>query len=170
MGAICPLPSAICAEENKMPKATNLTKYDAGGSGDNIVAQGLIKTVEKVWLDTYVYSSSSTIGTGMQIEIAAIPAGRKITGIEVYGIGTLSATSTNNISIGTKLASGVTNSTLFLAATTYGTGYTKQQNFITANDGLYTELTGGTNKIILTFGGASPSVTGGTLYTKVRYT
>ena len=153
-----------------MPKSANVTKYDAGGSGDNIVSQGLIKTVEKVWLDTYTYSSSSTIGSGMQIEIAAIPQGRKITGIEVYGIGTLSATSTNNISIGTKLASGVTNATLFLAATTYGTASVRGLDLVFANAGLYTELTGGTNKIILTFGGANPSVTGGTLYTKVKYT
>jgi len=153
-----------------MAKSTSVTKYDAGGSGDNIISQGLVKTVEKVWLDTYVYSSASTIGSGMQIEIAAIPQGRKITGIEVYGIGTLSATSTNTVAIGTKLASGVTNSTLFLAATTYGTASVRGLDVVVANAGLFTELTGGTNKIILTFGGANPSVTGGTLYTKVKYT
>jgi hypothetical protein len=151
-------------------KGANVTKLDAGGSGDNIIAQGLVKTVEKVWLDTYTYSSSATIGSGLVIEIAAIAQGRKITGVDVYGVGTLTATSTNTISIGTKLASGVTNATLFLAATTLGTLGIRQFDVISANTGLYTELTGGTNKIILTFGAANPSVTGGTLYTKVRYT
>ena len=29
-------------------KAANKTKYDAGGSGDNVIADGFIKTVEKV--------------------------------------------------------------------------------------------------------------------------
>ena len=153
-----------------MAKSANVTKYDAGGTGDNIIADGLIKTVEKVWLDTYTYSSASTIGNGLQIEIAAIPVGKKITGIDVYGIGALSATSTNAISIGTKLSSGVTNATLFLSATTFGTGFVKQQDKLSATSGLFTELTGGTNKIILFFTAASPSVTGGTISTVVRYT
>ena len=160
-----------------MAKSTYVTKWDAGGSGDNIVPDGFIKTVEKVWLDTYVYSSASTIGSGLVIECAVIPQGKKITGIEVYGIGALSATSTNTISIGTKMmgfvAGGtvgtVTNATLFLAATTYGTSSWNFFQKLEAISGLYTELTSGQNRITLQFGAASPSVTGGTITTKVRW-
>lgn len=165
-----------------MAIATNLTRKDAGGSGDNIIPDGFIKSVEKVWLDTFVYSSSSTIGATTFIEFASIPQGKKIAGIEIYGLGGLSATSTNAISIGTKMlqatfAGGtygtVTNATFFLSATTFGTA-TMVGQFLTdpaiyANNNLYYELTGGTNRIFCQFSGASPSVTGGTLYFKTRW-
>lgn len=157
--------------------ATNLTKVDAGGSGNNIVPDGFIKSVEKVWLDTYVYSSAATIGSTMTIEIASIPQGKKITGVEIIGLEALSVTSTNAISIGTKMlavvSSGtlttVTNSTFFLAATTYGTG-TLRNAPLFASLNLPYELTSGTNRIFVQFSGASPSVTAGTLYFKVKYT
>ena len=161
-------------------KAVNVTKYNLGGTGDNIIPDGFIKSVEKVWLDTYVYSSSATIGTGMVIDIAVIPQGKKITGIEVIGVGgsTLSATSTNAISIGARYGTGsVTNATQFLAATTFGaltvSGYIATISAfvpLCANTGLNTEVTGATHTIFLQFTAASPSITAGTLFTKVRYT
>lgn len=157
--------------------ATNLTKLDAGGSGNNIIPDGFIKTVEKVWLDTFVYSAALTIGSTMTIEIAQIPQGKKITGIEVTGLEALSATSTNAISIGTKMlgfisggtAGTVTNSTFFLAATTFGTG-TLRNAPLFASTNLPYELTSGTNRIFVQFSGASPSVTAGTLFFKTKYT
>lgn len=169
-------------------KATYVTKYAAGGSGDNIIPDGFIKTVEKVWVDTYVYSSAATIGTGMVIDIAVIPQGKKITGIEVYGVGgaTLSATSTNAISIGARYGTGaVTNATQFLGATTLGAlaistvggtaGTTSmfilsQFQPLCANAGLAVELTAASHTIFLQFTAASPSITAGTIITKVRYT
>ncbi len=159
-------------------QAANLTKYDAGGSGDNIIQKGYIKSVEKVWLDTVTISSALTIGSTMTIEIASLPQGSVVTGIEVYGLGSISATSTNAISIGTKMTgyvSGsttgtITNSTFFLAATTLGT-ITFNQGFpIMANTNLPYALTNGTNRIFLQFSGASPSITSATIFTKVRYT
>ena len=42
-----------------MAKSANLTKYDNGGTGDNIIPDGYIKTVEKVWIDTYTYSATT---------------------------------------------------------------------------------------------------------------
>lgn len=158
-------------------KAVNLTKYDAGGTGDNIIPDGFIKSVEKVWLDTYVYSSAATIGSTMTIEIASIPQGKKITGIEVMGLEALSVTSTNTISIGTKMlgvpsggtVTTVTNSTFFLAATTFGTGTLRNAPLFASSNIPY-ELTSGTNRIFVQFGGASPSVTAGTLFFKTRYT
>lgn len=155
--------------------AVNVTKYVAGGSGDNVIPDGYIKTVEKVWLDIYNYSSAATIGTGMVIDIAKIPQGKKIAGIEVYGLGGLSATSTNAVSIGARYGTGaVTNATQFLAATTFGTatmiGQMLVDPAIYATTGLGVELTGASHTIFLQFTAASPSVTGGTLFTKVRYT
>ena len=155
-----------------MAKAVNVTKYDAGGSGDNIIPDGFIKTTEKVWLDSFVFSSASTIGVGMIIDIAKIPAGKKVTGIEIYGLdaASISATSTNAISIGARFGTGsVTNATMFLGATTLGT--VSFNNFpVVARSGINQELTNSTHTIYLHVTGASPSITGGTLYTKVRYT
>jgi len=153
-------------------KAANVTKYDAGGTGDNIIADGFIKTVEKVWIDTYTYSSSATIGTGMVIDIAKIPAGKKITGIEVYGVGgtALSATSSNAVSIGARYGAGaVTNATQFLAATTFGT-ISHENAPVTADSGIGVEVTSSTHTIFLQFTAASPSITAGTITTKVLYT
>lgn len=153
-------------------KATNVTKYDAGGSGDNIIPDGFIKTVEKVWLDTFVFSSSITVGTGMIIDIAKIPVGKKIVGIEVWGLAAaqISATSTNAVSIGARYGTAaITNATQFLNATTLGT-VTFDNQPILANKQLNVEVTGATHTIFLLFTAATPSITGGTIITKVRYT
>jgi hypothetical protein len=152
-------------------KATNVTKYVAGGTGDNIIPDGLIKTVEKVWLDTYVFSSAATIGTGMVIDIAIIPVGKKIAGIEILGLSAaqISATSTNALSIGARYTNGVTNATQFLAATTLGTT-TFDNTPIFAKSNINVEVTGSTHTIFLQVTAASPSITAGTIVTKVRYT
>lgn len=155
--------------------AVNVTKYNLGGSGDNIIPDGFIKSVEKVWVDFYNYTPAATIGTGMIIDIAKIPQGKKIMGIEIYGIGPLSATSTNAVSIGARYgATATTNATQFLAATTFGTAAMVGQMLVDpaiyANVGIGVELTGAAHTIFLLFTAASPSVTGGTLTTKVRYT
>ncbi len=152
--------------------ATNVTKYNAGGSGDNIIPDGFIKSVEKVWLDTFVFSSAVTIGQGMVIDIAVIPQGKKITGIEVWGLkaSAISATSTNALSIGARFGvTAVTNATQFLAATTLGT-VTFDNQPIFANAGLNVEVTGASHTIFLQITAASPSITAGTIVTKVRYT
>ena len=156
-----------------MAKSANLTKYDNGGTGDNIIPDGYIKTVQKVWVDTYTYSAANTIGTGLVIEVASIPQGKKIVGIDVYGLQSLSATSTNAVSIGTKIASGVTHATLFLGATTFGTASlfgSLNISPVSAVSNIPYELTGGTNRIFLLFTAANPSITAGTITTVVRYT
>ena len=66
-------------------KAGNVTKFEAiqiGGSGDNYIADGFIKSVEKVWIDEYVMSTA--LLTTSSILIARIPKGKKITDIRVY--------------------------------------------------------------------------------------
>jgi hypothetical protein len=63
-------------------KGTNSTKYDNGGSGDNVIDDGFIKTVEKVWLDTY--SVAAVIPTTTSILIARVPKNKKVTDIVVH--------------------------------------------------------------------------------------
>ena len=77
-------------------KSANVTKYDAGGSGDNIIADGYIKAVEKIWMDSYTIAFT---GTNDTIVIARLPENKKITGIvcEIYS--TISQTS-GTVSIG----------------------------------------------------------------------
>ena len=152
-------------------KATNVTKYIAGGTGDNIIPDGFIKSVEKVWLDTYVFSSAATIGTGMVIDIAVIPVGKKLVGVEIWGLSAaqISATSSNALSLGARYVNGVTNATQFLAATTLGT-VTFDNIPIYAKSNLNVEMTGSTHTIFLQITAASPSITAGTIVTKVRYT
>jgi hypothetical protein len=62
--------------------ADNVTKVRAGGSGDNIVADGFIKTVEKVWIDTYTVSAA--IPTTSSLCIGKIPKGKKLVDVVVY--------------------------------------------------------------------------------------
>ena len=64
-------------------KAANVTKYDAGGSGDNYIADGYIKSVEQVWLDTYT-ATAVAIGSDDSIKIGRVPKGKKITDITVH--------------------------------------------------------------------------------------
>jgi hypothetical protein len=152
-------------------KSANTTKYDAGGTGDNLIPDGYIKSVEKVWIDTYTFSAAATIGIGLVIEVAIIPAGKKITGIDVYGLG-IGTSTTATVQIGTKIAAGTSHATLFLAATTYGTTALGAiiTGKISATTNIPYELTGGTNRIFLLFAGANPTVTAGTITTVVRYT
>ncbi len=77
-------------------RAANATKYVSGGSGDNIIADGYIRTVEKVWIDSYTIGFTNTNTT---IEIAYIPENKKITSIVCEILTTASQTS-GTISIG----------------------------------------------------------------------
>ena len=79
-------------------KGSNQTKYDAGGSGDNIIANGQIKTLEKVWLDSYTLTSVITL-TNTTISIATLPEGAVITDIEVV-VATSISQSSGTIGLG----------------------------------------------------------------------
>ncbi|RTK93050.1 hypothetical protein EKI60_06450 [Candidatus Saccharibacteria bacterium] len=148
-------------------KSANKTKYDAGGTGDNIIADGYIKTVEKVWVDTYALSAT-VITVGTMLLVATIPANKKITGVKVYFPAALSgaaATGTGTtISIGTKVGT-TTAATTFLNA---GECLTATQS-LEANQGIPTVTTDVTD-IMLTFNRLATTVTAGTITTVVRYT
>ncbi len=60
--------------------ATYMTKYVAGGSGDNIVPDGYIKSVEKIWMDSYTIAFTNTLTA---IAIAELPPNKKVCTINV---------------------------------------------------------------------------------------
>lgn len=77
-------------------QAANLTKFLAGGSGDNIIADGYVKAVEKVWLDDYTFAVTLTNTT---IAIAKLPVNKKITSIDVM-IQTTASQTNGTVSLG----------------------------------------------------------------------
>jgi len=91
-------------------RSTYATKSVAGGSGDNYIPDGYIKSVEKVWIDSYL--STADLSTACAIQIADIPAGKKITSIDIT-IETLDSQSSGTISLGT-----ATSTTRYMAVTT----------------------------------------------------
>ena len=86
-----------------MAEASNVAKYNLGGSGDNIVADGYIKTVEKVWIDSYTIAFTNTNTT---IDIAVLPPNKKITGIVAY-IETTASQTSGTVSLGFSTDSSV---------------------------------------------------------------
>ena len=78
-------------------RAANVTKVQAGGSGDNMVSDGLIKTVEKVWTDTYAVSAAIT--SAANISIAKLPKGKKLTSV-LISVPALGSTTNATIQLG----------------------------------------------------------------------
>jgi hypothetical protein len=73
-----------------------MTKYVAGGSGDNIVPDGYIKSVEKVWIDSYTFAFTNTLTA---IAICELPPNKKIISIQAE-IDTGTSQTSGTISIG----------------------------------------------------------------------
>jgi len=59
-------------------KGVNMTKYDAGGSGDNYIAGGEHNTGVLCQMDSY---EAAALASGSTIDIAELPEGAKIVGI-----------------------------------------------------------------------------------------
>lgn len=156
---------------NGTVKCVNVTKYDAGGSGDNVIADGYIKSVPKVWIDTYALTATSgpALTVGTMLLCGYIPENKKIIGCDVYFPAALSGAAVTGtgttISIGVKLASGATNGTLFLSGGECLTATTKLE----AGTNLPYVVTGGTNQIILTFARLAPTVTAGNITIVTTY-
>jgi len=160
-------------------KSANVTKYDNGGSGDNYISNGLIKSVEKIWTDTYVLGS---VTTNDSICIARIPAYKQLIDVIVHMPATSSAVTTGTVGLhlatspivnsGTasnlgdmKVLSGGVNETI-LSVGTSSTLQVGPSGFL-ATTGT-TEL--GLWLIMENAGGGTIDTTGGTLKTVVRYT
>ena len=156
--------------------AANVTKFNAGGSGDNIVADGYIKTVEKVWLDSYTMAAATNIPTNSFIDIAFIPNNKKITGIDLFFPASISGAATTGtgttLSLGIRNAAGTTNGTLFLNAGECLTATTT----LSANlySGIGHVTSGGPCVVYITVGRLATTLTGTTttplIRSIVRYT
>ena len=71
--------------------AANVTKYNAGGSGDNVISDGYIKSVEKEWIDSCTLTSAQvSASTHNTVDIAMIPSNKKITSIDLTVLGSAS--------------------------------------------------------------------------------
>ena len=162
-----------------MAASTYVTKYQAGGSGDNIVPDGYIKTVEKVWIDTYTIAFTNTNTT---IDIAVLPENKKITGIAVL-IDTTASQTSGTVSIGfssdanvntllpaTTVTHNLTRSSICLPAPgILGTAVAalgQPENFVAAGFQL---VTGGT-QVTVSLKLNNWTMTTGTVKTIVRYT
>jgi hypothetical protein len=150
-----------------MAKAANITKYDAGGSGDNNVGNGQIKTVEKVWLDTYTLSNA-VVPSGTTIEIAEVPNGAKITSVELFfpALSTGAALTGSTITITTATKAGVTSSTALLSAGEAAAGVLT----LKANANVPHAITDSYNRVVFAVGRIATTTTAGTIRSIVRYT
>jgi hypothetical protein len=153
-------------------KATNVTKYDAGGSGDNVVNDGFIKTVEKVWIDTY--SVAAAIATTSSLLIARIPKNKKITDIVVHMPVVAAAATSTTVYCCTGATTAVTgffgkltlNGDTQKTAFDGGTAATLRLNATDSN--IATALAADTAIYIMI--NPATTITGGTITSIVRYT
>ena len=153
-------------------KGVNVTKFEAGGSGSNYISDGLIKSVEKIWTDTYTVGTTA-LTTADTITIALLPAGKKITSIEVFH----PAMTTEGVGTGTTLAVGITGDTDKFVdddeiGVTMGTVAAQRLTYNSMNnpDGFMYETVGTTNTaILLSLGRKASTVTSYTIGTIVRY-
>jgi len=61
-------------------KGANVTKYDAGPSGDNAISQGFWKANEQIIADSY---EAAALAADSTIDIAVLPSNAKVTGVHI---------------------------------------------------------------------------------------
>lgn len=149
-------------------KATYKTKYDAGGSGDNVIPDGYVNTVEKVWMDTFSFTSVLT--TADTVAIATIPKNKKITSIEIY-FPNLTPTDVT-INVGTtgdanKFLDGVPIAT---SLTETGALVAREKALMNNTDGFQFVTTAATDIFLALSNKAITAPTAGTIKSIVRYT
>jgi len=153
-------------------KGTNVTKYDAGGSGDNVIADGFIKTVEKVWIDSYTITAA--IATSSSLLIARIPKNKKITDIVVH-MPVIAAAATNTT---VYCCTGATTSKTTYFGTLIQGGDTQKLTFdggtvatirLAATDTKKMQALGADTGIYIMIDPAT-TITAGTIYSIVKYT
>jgi hypothetical protein len=150
-------------------KGDNVTKFEAGGTGDNIIPDGYIKTVEKVWMDSFTFSA--VLSTADTLVIAKIPANKKITDV-IVSFPTAIAPTTTTINVG---ISGDTDKFISAAvpvAEAGAAGGQAARTLVRMNntDGVQYVTTAATD-ILLSLGViAITAPTAGTIKTIVKYT
>jgi hypothetical protein len=159
-----------------MADGANVTKFNAGGSGDNVIADGYVRTVEKVWLDSY--DLSDTASTNTTISIAVLPENKKITGVDVSIESTSSHTSAT-ISIGFATdsaidtlfpATNVTHNKTLSTLSLFGSSLGNLNSAAAAGkNGGFQKVTAGT-QVTVAIKLNNFTMTNGTLKSIVRYT
>ena len=152
-------------------KSANVTKYDAGGSGDNIIADGFIKTVEKIWMDTY--SITAAIPTTTSLLIARIPKGKKITDIIVDMPVIGSPATTTTVWLCTGATTAVTTYFGKLSGESYKVLTFDAGTACTLNLSAVSDIRGvelGADTAIYMMINPATTVTGGTIRTIIKYT
>jgi len=149
-------------------KGVNKTKYDAGGSGDNVILDGYIKSVEKIWMDSFAFTAVLT--TADTVAIATIPKNKKITAVEVY-FPTAMTPSSITINVGT-----VGDANKFISAAPVATSLTETgalvavQKAVMNNPDGFQFVTTGVTDVFLSLSAAISAPTAGTITTVVKYT
>lgn len=160
-------------------KATNVTKYDNGGSGDNYISDGYIKSVEKVWIDSYSLATA-VIGSDDSLKIGRVLKNKKLTDIIVYTPSLLSAASNCTIFVGSGSGFLMTAGSCFLGAlqadgvaagtATYDCNVEQTLRLIGSNHAkVMTEDTDIYLRIVIS-GGVDSAVTGTTIRTLIKHT
>jgi hypothetical protein len=161
-----------------MANAANVAKVVAGGSGDNVVSDGFIKTVEKVWIDSWVINEALT--TSGSLVIAKIPKNKKITDIIVHMPATSTQAGTaSGLSVCTGTTTKITGTTHFLGDLVVGYSAAGEITSTFTGTAATFRLSGTKIGTVLPVdcdihlrinGATTISVTGGTIRTIVKYT
>ena len=156
-------------------KASNVTKYDVGGP-ENIIQDGLIKSVEKVWCDDIAFTA--VVVKDDTYVIARIPPGKRITDVIVcYPVMTTAALLTGStLAVGTnddldKFIDDVDIST-FVARSDKTLSLDNYYTMARMNnaDGFQYLTTGSTfTPIVLSLGRQNSTTASGTIKTIVKY-
>lgn len=154
-------------------KAANVTKYEAGG-GDNVIPDGYIKSVEKVWIDTYAVDAA--IPSTTTIAIGMLPKGAKLTDVTVYlPVLTATAVSVTTISCSTdEKHNGATVGTLgllYIDGLSVSKVSTATQSTVRLGPtAALTQLSATTESTIFIQFNVATSITAGTIRSIIRYT
>lgn len=159
--------------------AGNVLKYNNGGSGDNYIADGFIKTVEKVWIDTYTVGTT-TIASSDSILIGKVPSGKKLTAIAVYTPSLMAAASNCTLFLDTGATMIMTAANTYLgtaqadgvASGTDTADINKAQTWRLKGDKMGLEMPKDVDiymKLVVS-GGVATAVTAGTIRTMIKYT
>jgi hypothetical protein len=151
-------------------KAANVTKWDSGSEAStSTIPDGYIKTVEKVWIDTYTFAAA--IPSSAQLTIAYLPKNKKITGIDLF----FPVMSTGASGTGTTISLGIASSTgCFLSAGEMCAGVTNLSANLAGHagntHGLLYITTSISTAVVATFERIATTTLTGTIVSIVRYT
>jgi len=159
-------------------KGTNMTKFDTGGSGDYCIPDGYIKSVEKVWIDSYAVTAGLSPTNG-SILIGYLPRDKKLIEVEVRTPALMTEATTSSIHLSTTASDGATAGDLGIMRSLKEDGVADfeliEPNHWVMPGGAFltTSSTIAALPIYITFhnaGGEDTVVTGGVIRSIIKYT